>query len=329
METSNVREGGTMFKRTNTKAIVVMLLIAGALSMKAAAEPTITGYIKSSFMYTPGDTGDKSETSVTNARIKANGSVSETTAYTILFDAVADEVLLDAFITHTIMPSLSVKIGQFKTAYSTDNLIANSKIPFIARPYTRSDVSPAFRDRGIELNYKYKMFDAFVGVMNGTGMNKGDANNNKSMAYRLVAKVLPQLNLSGNFYTGKNNAADDIRDEFVNIGADGKAGAWEYAAEFSQKSHDEFTCNGYYAWIGYDWNTGMKKVPLLTPALRYERSDPDADIDDNAKTRITIGLTAHFAQKFNDRIMFNYEIRDMETGDSDDCFGVEYQVAFK
>ena len=288
----------------------------------------VGGYVKTDFSYIPSDSGDESETDLTNARVKISGKVNEKTSYTIFFDAVRDDVLLDAYVSHVLISTLSFKAGQFKTPYSTENLISNAKIAFMNRPYMKKDTSPTFRDRGVTLNYKYRMFDATVGMMNGSGQNTGENNNNKSVALRLVAKVLPQLNLSGNFYTGHNNTVDNIKDEFVNIGADGSWKGWEYAAEYAQKDHEDLTANSYFAWVSYDFKIDSRFVKYITPAVRAERSDPDNDVDDDAKSRYTLGLSAHMAKKYADSIMLNYEIRDVETGEADDMVGVQYIVIF-
>jgi len=148
------------------------VFITISCSTQISAQPAVSGYIKSAFTYTTSDAGDESETSVSNARIKVSGGVNESTKYAILFDAVSDEILLDAYINHTIIENLSVKIGQFKTAFSTDNLISNTKVSFISRLYMEKNVSPAYRDRGIELNYEYRMLDATVGMMKVPGRTR-------------------------------------------------------------------------------------------------------------------------------------------------------------
>ncbi|MBA7588937.1 hypothetical protein ES708_31008 [subsurface metagenome] len=33
-------------------------------------------------------------------------------------------------------------------------------------------------------------------------------------------------------------------------------------------------------------------------------------------------------EKYKSRLMFNYEVRNVETGSADDCIGFEYQVVF-
>lgn len=304
--------------------LIIFSIFVSTAVVAQPSTPKVSGYIKSDFST---NLDDESETDVSNARVKFSGSLNDKTSYTVFVDGVRDDVVLDAFIKHTIVPSVSIQIGQFKTAYSTENLTSNAKVAFINRPYMKKDVSPAFRDKGIQLAYKHKYFDAFVGMMNGSGQNKSETNNNKSMAYRIVAKVLPQLNISGNYYTGKN-AVDSIRDEFVNFGAHGSIGAIDYAGEYAVKSHDNLDSSAIYAWVSYDIATGMSWVETLTPAIRVENSDPDTDTDDDAKSRYTFGITAHFAKKFTDRVMLNYELRERETGEDDDIFGIEYVVIF-
>lgn len=288
----------------------------------------ITGFVRPKFSYTPGDDGDASEFKAGKARVKFAGSISSNTSYGIQIDTVRDDVLLDAFLVHKIVPSFSIKAGQFKTPYSTDNLTSAPKVAFINRPYMRKDTSPAFRDMGLQATYKVSKLDFIAAVMNGSGQNTGETNNNKNMAYRVVARVIPQLQLTGNFCTGKNNPNDDIRDEFINVGANGKLKGWEYSGEFARKKHDELIKSAYFAYVAYDWNTPFNRVPILTPGIRVEFSDPDTDTDDDAKSRYTIGLTVQFAKKYADQIMLNYEVRDAETGDVDDVIGIEYQVTF-
>jgi len=295
---------------------------------KSSSSLKISGFVRPQFSYTPSDDGDASEFKAGKARIKFAGSISSSTSYGIQIDMVRDEVLLDAFVVQKIIPSLSIKAGQFKTPYSTDNLTSASKVAFINRPYIKSDTSPAFRDIGLQATYKVSKFDFIASVMNGSGPNTGETNNNKNIAYRVVARVIPQLQLTGNFCTGKNNPDDDIRDELVNIGANGKLRGWEYSGEYAQKKHDKLTKSAYFAYAAYDWNTQFKRVPILTPTVRIELSDPDTDIDDDAKSRYTIGLTAHFAKKYSDSVMINYEIREIEKGEQDDVIGIEYQVMF-
>lgn len=308
----------------------VFLAIGVLVCFSAGADNNIKigGYMKSQFTYQPSDNGDKSETSVVNARIKVSGDIDDKTSFNLLFDTVKDEVLLDAYITRKIVSGVSVNVGQYKTPYSTDNLISNAKYGFVNRPYMRDDTSPAFRDRGVTLACDMSKFSAIVGMMNGSGLNKAETNSDKSVAVRLVAKAIPHLNLSGNYYTGKNNTANNDRTDFMNFGLDGTFNGWEYSAEFANKDDGTITGNSCFAWLSYDWTIDSKCVKTLTPALRAERSDPDTDLDDNAKSRYTLGLSAHFAKKYADCIIINYEIIELEKGDPDDMLGIQYNVSF-
>jgi hypothetical protein len=312
--------------KTRVKIIagfVLFLFVTCSVGM-AQGEPKISGYVKSSFQHSQ----KISETTVSNARIKISGSIDNLTSYTVFIDGVRDDVLLDAFVNREIAGGLSVKVGQYKTPFSTDNLTAATKVSFINRPYTKNDTSPAFRDKGVQFTYKNKYFDAMAAALNGSGQNNSEYNNNKTMAYRFVAKVLPQLNVTGNYATGNNSPADDETDDFVNVGANGNVAGVEYSAEFARMKHGDLTKSAYFAWLSYDFDMSSELITMLTPALRVEMSDPDDDMDDDAKSRYTIGLTAQMAQKFANRIMVNYEVRDVETGETDNMLGLEYQVTF-
>ncbi|MFC1693630.1 porin [Candidatus Latescibacterota bacterium] len=311
----------------NTLLTVVMFHSTGIVYADDT-RPKITGYIKSSFTNIPGNDYDTSEFKVRNARIKFAGNISSSTEYCIFSDAVSDDVLLDAYITQKVTSSLSVKVGQFKTPYSTENLRGGSKLAFINRPYLQKDASPSFRDKGLQVSYKVNMFDLQVALMNGSGQNKAETNNNKSIAYRVVAYVIPQFQLSGNFYTGKNYPDDSLRDEFINIGASGTTGTWEYSSEYAMKKHGTLTGSSFFAYVAYDWDTTLKRFPLLTSGLRAEFSDPNTNIGNNARSRYTIGLTAHFGKKYLNRVMINYERCDDETGEPDDVIGIEYMVKY-
>ena len=311
-------------------SIVLTLMMFHSTGMVYAddTKPKISGYIKSSFTYIPSNDCDISDFKVRNARIKFVGKISSSTDYCIFSDAVRDDVLLDAYITQKVTSSLSVKVGQFKTPYSTENLRGGSKLAFINRPYLQKDASPSFRDKGLQVSYKVNMFDLQVALMNGSGQNKAETNNNKSIAYRVVAYVIPQFQLSGNFYTGKNYPDESSRDEFINIGASGTTGSWEYSSEYASVKHGALTGSAFFAYVAYDWDTTLKRVPLLSSGLRAEFSDPNTNIGNNARLRYTIGLTAHFGKKYHNRVMINYELCDAETGEPDDVIGIEYMVIF-
>ena len=314
---------------TTITAIAVLLIIFTASFVTAQdMMPKISGYTKVGFSYTPSDQGDTSEFEASNVRVKFAGKINDKTDYGVLIDVVRDDVLLDAYFNHKITSSLSVKGGQFKTPYGTDNLRSLASMAFINRPYLKADASPAFRDKGVQVAYKISKFDILAAVMNGSGQNKSETNNNKSTSIRTVAHILPQLQVSGNFSTGKNSTVDSERDEFFNFGASGEAGPWEYSGEFAQKNHGDITGNAYYAYVAYNYETSFDYVPMITPAIRYDSSDKDTDIDDNAKSRITLGLTTHFGKRYSDRLMMNYEITDAETGDPDDTFLMEYQIKY-
>ncbi len=311
-------------KRTVMIAAVLFALLAFSTCSYSQEGLKISGYIKSYFTHDE----TMSRTKVTNARFKISGQLNDNTDYGIQVDGVRDDILLDAYINRKIMDGLSATIGQYKTPYSTENLTHNGKTQFINRPYMLKEASPHFRDTGIKLTYNHQYVDAIVAVMNGSGQNENEFNNNKSMAYRVVAKIMPQLNLSANYYTGKTSKLDNETDDFINVGAHGTISGFSYAGEFAQKKRGALTNTALYAWLAYDFDVDSDLVNILTPTARIEMADPDVDTDDDGKSRYTIGVIANFEKKYADRIIIDYEIRDVETGEVDNLFGIEYIVMF-
>ncbi|MBT4484722.1 MAG: hypothetical protein HOC71_13715 [Candidatus Latescibacteria bacterium] len=293
-------------------------------------EINIAGYIKSSIDYVFTESDERSNFNVNNARLKFSGKLLTNTDYGIQFDMTRKDVLSDAYINHLITPSLSVKLGQYKTPYSTDNLVSSTKIAFIKCPLIKENVSPNIRDRGIQATYKRSYFDIIAAVMNGAGQNKAETNYNKSLALRVVGRIIPQLQVSGNYYTGKNNPADKKKDVFINFGARGKAGGWEYAAEIAQQEHAALTEHSFYVFAAYDWKTTTEYVNMITPAFRIEGYDPDTDLEYNFQQRYTLGVTFNLnAEKYVNRVMLNYEINEDEDDVTvDDLVRLEYMVKF-
>ncbi|MFC1608423.1 porin, partial [Candidatus Latescibacterota bacterium] len=305
-------------------ALVMVSLLLCSFKILAQNKPNFSGYVKTQFSHNT----KISKISIINARVKLSGTIDEKTGYGIQIDTVRDDILLDAFITRTITDGLTIMAGQFRTPYSTDNLTNNAKTTFINRPYSFKETSPHFRDQGIQCFYKHKYFDAIGAIMNGSGQNTAEFNNNKGLALRLVAKLIPQFNLSGNFYTAKMSDADDESDDFINVGAHGSMSGFSYVGEYAQQKHGSLTNHALIAWLSYDWKLGSDLINIITPAVRAEMADPNVDTDDDAKSRYSFAVTAHFNEKFANRIMLNYELTEVETGEADDLLCVEYIVLF-
>jgi len=269
-----------------------------------------------------------SEMEVLNARIGISGTVNEKTEFYVLFDAVNKDILYDAFITRKINDNLLLHAGQFKTPYSTDNLINSAHYGFINMRYGKDDASPDVRDTGVTLNYDNKYFTAIAGVMNGSGLNRRETNNSKSIVMRTVFKPAQYFNLSGNYYTGKDYPNDDIRKDYINFGINGNIKKWEYYTEYAQKDEDKDNkkAKSFFASIAYDWFIGYKYLNIISPAYRFDHSDTK-DFDNNVKKRHTIGLTAHLdKEKYSDSIMINYEIADHKQAGESNYFGVMYCI---
>ena len=92
--------------------VSVFNIISGDSATHAKISPQkISGYVKSSFVYTKSDEKDPNEIKLTNARASIKGKVSDRTEYSVYFDTVRDNALLDAYIIHKIAPFLTMEIN--------------------------------------------------------------------------------------------------------------------------------------------------------------------------------------------------------------------------
>lgn len=284
--------------------------------------PDMHVIIKAKYIESFGSDTSTSQTDVSNARVKATGSLSPDTDYGLQIDTVRDDVLLDAWVRHSIVSGLSVKAGQFKTPYGTDNLVSSHKMAFVSRSLIKKHAAPHCRDRGVVTALSHRNLDVLAGIMNGSGQNKADFNNGKSFSCRTVMHVLQGLDVSGNYYTGKIDPAGGGTETFYDFDVHGSRGGWEYAIEYSHRDGDDDSRYAAYAYAAYDIPADLDWLVTLTPAFRTETCDPGDDVF----RRYTAGLTLHFTRKYTNRLMINYEWYGGEYRDSDDALSCEFLV---
>ena len=304
----------------------ISFVVILAAPVMAQTSPTVKGFIK---LTGSGSEGKPTAMTVTNVRARVSGDVDDKTSYTFFVDMVKDEVLLDAAISHVVLPTVTVTAGQFKSPYSTDNLMAATVYPFINRGYLKSKVTPSFRDIGVQVTHKKGILELTAALMNGAGANKTETDTGKSTIGRAVVTVTPWMSLSGNYGHGVDSTdGSDI--DFIDAGVDGVLGIMTYAGEFAGKSQNSTTSQVGAAWLTLDCKTGGTRIPVLTPAVKCEMYDPDTDADDDRITRFTAGFSVHLTALNKNRIMLNYEYTDYESAnkDSEGRGSIEYMIKF-
>lgn len=169
-------------------------------------------------------------------------------------------------------PALGIRVGQMKTPFSIENPIAPTELEMIsvcsqASTYLSGVGSDQLygpqigRDLGIMIygdivpgTLKYEL-----GVYNGQGINKKDANNQKDVIGKLTVTPTKGLDVVGSFQVGKGHAVgtsifnptikvgDDYTRNRWSLGAMYKSPEFNLRAEYLAGKDGDVKSEGYYA----------------------------------------------------------------------------------
>ncbi|HZE89486.1 MAG TPA: porin [Verrucomicrobiae bacterium] len=229
-----------------------------------------------------------------------------------------DNKVKDAAISVTKWNMATIKMGQFKTPFSLEEITSDTRLEFVDRSITDAKYAPS-REQGFTLNglTKDKKFGYNVGMFNGGGeakpqddqglMYAGRAWWDPTGEYRLAesANDAPEKNI---FHVGvavrtgetqRGTATAGVFENPNNETAYNLELAWRYHRLFATGEYflmaDELQnptvaptvrSDGWHAQVGY-----MITPKNLEVALRYAEIDPDEDIvnDKVAEERVALG----------------------------------------
>lgn len=224
--------------------------------------------------------------------------------------------LTDAFVRWKKFDFANVTFGQFKTPYGHEQLLSDTKLPFVERslPNDRLTLS-----RQIGLMVSGDVIDdrlAYaVGVFNGNNVNNGGNDNENFMTVgRLSGTPVKTekftLSLGANAYASDDgvNAAAVQRDG-RGVDAQIKAGRFDAGAEWLQTDYNPAAgasrvAEGWSAQAGY-----FVVAKKLRAGLRYETYDPDTDAADDESSTWTCGVT-WFLKGDDLKLSVNYLLGD-------------------
>ncbi|MDY6844351.1 MAG: porin, partial [Thermodesulfobacteriota bacterium] len=129
-----------------------------------------------------------SEFLVRRARICASGTIYKYYSFKVEPEfGMGGGALNDGYLNIKYIPEIQCKIGQFKVPFSVDELTSDNYIDFIERPLPADNLVPS-RDYGIMFHGDLAsgIVHYGIGIFNGTRKNKGDCNDEKDIAARLV-----------------------------------------------------------------------------------------------------------------------------------------------
>lgn len=323
------------------KAFILLFLLTVIISAQEKNyAPSFSGYVRAWHQtdYNP----DQSQFLVKQARFAIAGSVNEYAAYKFQVDftrlgrlsttteiidgqtviktvsANFSDILLDAQAIITPFSGFDISAGQFKIPYSTDALRSDQNLDFANRPLI-TIVSPTSRDIGFMLSYKVKKIaELYAGTFNGSGLNRTENDKTMDMVFRAVVNPVSTLNLSGNYYSGKN-FDNDV--DCYNFGMDFSIENLFLDAEYGNRSIQGKVSgiegSSFFGYATYTFKTDTRLLTYIVPALRYEIFDSNNTIDGNEVDLLTLGLTFGFAKLNFAHFRINYEMFNYEDGRED------------
>lgn len=236
-----------------------------------------------------------------------NNSISATSAYRAQF--------ADAYLGWNQSDALNVQVGQFKTAFGYEQLLADTKIPFVERSLP-NDLLTVGRQIGIGVSGGFfnKTFTYSVGAYNGNGVNNGGNDNDQFMyAARVGAQIWSQGNdklvIAANGYQSADNGT--FIGHRTAVGYDGQLtlGRFDFAGEYLQALSNRITgadtmAHGWYGQAAYFL------VPKALQALvRYESYNASTRVPGSTSTEWVFG--ANYYIKGDDlKLTFNYMLGD-------------------
>lgn len=266
---------------------------------------------------------------VRNARFSLRGKVTPITYYKAEID-LSDEGrtrMLDAFVQFKPENWWSFTVGQQKVPFSTDNLRSPHNFWFANRSFIGKQLTN-LRDVGASLNFINKIilpFDFTVGVYNGLGLYTQDKTlnlNEMSYAGRLIIFPVKEMQLQINALTIHPGL---VRMNYFSPGVIFSIGNVTFEAEYLYKtyvSETQLDFTNTQSWLlqaKYDiYTPKLENVKKVSPLLRYDDMKPNMRYEvqnsssviiktDEARKRLTTGITFSFAKPFVNEIRLNYE----------------------
>lgn len=266
--------------------------------------------------YSANDAGTATSFRIRRAEVKVSGKVSNTVAWSMMFDIAkalqlnattgtvsgnrvvtgtsinqSSRMLQDAQLTLDINPKLRVDAGQFRLPFGNVGSSGASTLETIDRPMSQSDRARGgsfgdVRDVGVVARGSVRTFaDYWVGAFNGSGesMNSVDADNEKVLVGRVSLRTpVKGLRVGGSMLSSGYPTGHALRRDRLTTEATLQRSKWLVRAEAVRGADGVTDRAGGFLLGGYRPSRAMQLVS------RIDVWDPDTHRDgDAATTRAT------------------------------------------
>jgi phosphate-selective porin len=317
--------------------ILAGIVLSGAAAGQDKKEPPpvtstrsfrLSGYTQ--FLYNYWDKGVDSF-SIPRARLTLSGELLKNVRFRIQIDGVKSPALIDANVDFLFNPAYGLRIGQYYVPMSLENNTSDAEMDTILRSQVVNALAPSRdigsqgRDIGAMFMGRYSIAEYYLGVFNGSGINKLDTNKAKDLGARLILHPIESLAVGGSFYNGRNNPVqngpDVTRDRF-GLEASWMMDKFSLKGEFISAKDDLTSKSGWYLQGGYF--VLPKKLQALA---KWDTFDKDRDASADRADLFTLGVNWFLWEKT--KLMVNYNLYRKEgEGTTNQAISVQFQAAF-
>ncbi len=341
-------------KRKSLLLIVMVFALASLSTINAQEKKSligdylsISGWMNIQYDYerqmkNDGITLDEINTlNVRRARLDFKGNISKNLEFRVQGDLAGTPKLVDGFVKVKLHKSFNIQAGQFKIPFTFENpqspltLEGVEYAQVISKLSGYSDMSGVTtysggRDVGVMIYGNFFSFEHDgkeipiltykLGVFNGNGMNKKDANTSKDIAASIeVCPKVKGLMLAASYYDGNYLLnANPVYEKNANRDRITFGGKYEngrltvrseYIAGKTEMANKDgiYTLNsdGFYVAGGYWFNM---KEQRIRPVARYDFLRQDIDNPETNSTYYMVGID--WWPYKNLRLLLNYTIKD-------------------
>jgi phosphate-selective porin OprO/OprP len=306
------------------------LVQASPAEEKTSSEPALklNGYTQVG--YTHWEDG-ASEFRIRRARLGLKGDIFKNINYRLQIDGTKNPILMDAIVEFSLSSHLGLRIGQFKVPFSLESLASSSSLDTINRsqPVEKlcpgRDIGSYGRDIGVMASGKFSKVEYFLGIFNGSGINRGDLNKQKDIAARLVLHPLDFIQVAAAFYKGQytSDAGEGpVRRDRSGIEVFLNRSRFSLKGEYIFAKDDQTSREGWYVQAGY-----FMLSKKLQSIIKYDSYDKDREMAGDRSDVMTIGLNLFFTE--NTKFQINYELHREESGSrSNSVLLAQFQAGF-
>ena len=287
-----------------------------------------SGYTQ--FLYTYWDKGTDSFV-IPRARLTLSAELLKKVRFRIQVDGVKSPALIDANVDFLFDPAYSLRIGQYYVPMSLENNTSDADMDTILRSQVvialapSRDIGSQGRDIGAMFMGRYSIAEYYLGVFNGSGINKLDTNKAKDLAGRLILHPLESLAVGGSVYKGRHNPVQDGPDQDRNrfgLEASWTPGAFSVKGEFISASDGLISRSGWYIQGGY-----FILPDRLQAVAKWDTYDRDNDLSGDRTDLFTLAVNWIFWRRT--KLALNYNLYRKEgEGTTNQALALQFQAAF-